>query len=98
MAIKTAVRFSPDPNLSAQQTTIENFDPTLTQGTVVMPVQLVAYDDAAPGVTWANCCSGSTCRRGAGWMDSGGSTQHSVRFERVEKRFSTSLETNGYPA
>lgn len=58
MTLRTAVRFSPDINQSAQQTTVEGFDPTLTQGTVVMPVQLVAYDDAAPGVNWASYVPG----------------------------------------
>jgi hypothetical protein len=58
MAIKTAVRFTPDSHQTTQQTAVESFDPTLTHGTVVMAVQLVAYDDAAPGVTWANYIPG----------------------------------------
>jgi len=47
MAIHTAVRFKPDTLRSASQTMVEGFDPANIQGTVVMPVQLVAYDDAS---------------------------------------------------
>lgn len=57
MTLRVAVRFRPDINQSPQQSSVEGFDPANVKGTVVMPVQLVAYDDAAP-VDWTKYVPG----------------------------------------
>lgn len=58
MAIKGAVRFAPDVYRSSLETTVAALDPAATPptGTVVMRVQLVAYDDAV--VTGGNYSAG----------------------------------------
>lgn len=58
MAIKGAVRFKPDMWKSTLESTVGGLDPAATPptGTVYMPVQLVAYDDAV--VTGGNYSPG----------------------------------------
>lgn len=46
MAIVIRARFKPLVNRDPQQTMIERFDAAAGTGTVVLPVQIVAYDDA----------------------------------------------------
>lgn len=48
MALKGAVRFKPDMYRSSLEATVLSLNPLASPptGTVVMPVQLVAYDDA----------------------------------------------------
>ena len=46
MAIKTGARFKPDVNRDPLQTTNEALNKTTGAGTTVMPVQLIAWNDA----------------------------------------------------
>jgi len=45
MALQIRSRFKPDINRSPHQTTIANADYEAVTGTIIRPVQIVAYDD-----------------------------------------------------
>ena len=56
MAIKAALRFKPDTYRSGMETLIEGFNPATGTGTIILPVQVVMYDDTV--VTGANYTPG----------------------------------------
>lgn len=56
MAVKAAFRYKPDTYRSGLETIVENFDPAAGTGTLVLPCQMVIYDDTK--VTGANYVPG----------------------------------------
>lgn len=53
MALQIRSRYKPLVNRDPQQTLLENFDPANGSGTLVLPVQIVVYDDATFNPTTA---------------------------------------------